>query len=191
MWHTKYMNDVVKGIKKNDAELKYGVHITRDFHIRVDKPYFEVMLVHHLLPEENRGQHNLFFDIIGLDGKRMTGQEVEIRNINNAISYARIDKGIGEPGGNAPIWIQDTLSIRIPNVDSDIVRGIHTRHDDEPGGNTRGHHSFYVIFQYRNGLVVPENPEQPHLPPLKELFTPDELFAISNFPLQKIKELVK
>jgi hypothetical protein len=57
-------------------------------------------------------------------------------------------------------WVDGALS--------DVVGGIHTRHEDEgddlaPKGNLRGHHSFYVVFQRQAaGVVVKPDPgEEP------------------------------
>ena len=72
------------------------------------------------------------------------------------------------------MWANTQYQVSVANQPSDTVIGLHTGHPDEPGGgNTWGHHSFYVVFQRRPVQYVPE-PPQPEPPPVVEPVEPPE-----------------
>ncbi|MCB0085793.1 MAG: hypothetical protein KDE47_32850 [Caldilineaceae bacterium] len=129
--------------------------------------------VRHLSPEENRGKQNIFVDVVDETGRRVRGNTLRIayqRSSGQTIAFAMLDKSDGpmERGdGVVDIYKHDTIRLWIsaPRISgaSDIVSGIHSRHDDEPGPNGEnwnswGHHSFYVKFQLTNGTPVVEPP---------------------------------
>ncbi|MCB0123290.1 MAG: hypothetical protein KDE58_13640, partial [Caldilineaceae bacterium] len=60
----------------------------------------------------------------------------------------RLDKPANEPAADIPIEKTMTVTLWLEgDGPSDQVQGLHTRHDDEEEGNTRGHHSYYIVFQ--------------------------------------------
>lgn len=156
-----------KGTEYNNAE-KLGVTIKRVEKTPEGTAYAHCIVVHHLTKDQNRGNHNLYMDVIDESGKRIKGAMV--RGDNNGIKLmARIDKPDNEFGTNFSMYSQDTLSCWVDDVPgigkvpSDTVSGFHTRWGGEIAQhNDYGHNSYYVIWQLRKGSgVVPEPPPKP------------------------------
>lgn len=133
------------GTAKNDAKA-YGVTVEAN-----QSNVWRVALVHHLLPAENRGKHNVYIEVLDEDGQRVNGLEAEWtwkgRKAHEPANPVELDKGNNEPAGNLPIFTNQYVSVWINGESSDKVHGMHTMHADEGDGNTFGHHSFYVVFQ--------------------------------------------
>lgn len=151
-------------------QLPYGVTIQRS----VTSPAWRVTECRHLTPEENNGGQHVYVNAFGEGGQRAQGLHVAYRRGDGTpVEFAPLDKPDSpmEKGhGNIPIYPNDTILLFLMGTfDSDIVRGIHTRHPDEvaEGGeiwNSRGHHSWIVTFQYLAESVEPE-PEEPEPEP--------------------------
>src|SRR5688572_14027360 len=147
----------------NDAA-GYGVTITA-----VPDPtklHWRVIGVHHLTGPENHGQHNVFVDVLDEQGKRIEQTRLDIFQADGTSrGYMVIDKPPNEPGSNTPMHWNDTLTVIVnrDGLPSEKANGMHTRHPDEGPGTTRGHHSFYVVWQRRRagGPVTPPVPEIP------------------------------
>jgi hypothetical protein len=110
---------------------------------------WQCVRVHHLAQNENNGNHNLFVDVLGVDGKRERGHDVWLTWPGN-VGFITIDKPDNEPGGNAPLWKWQVVSCGVkcgPNEVTDVVLGITTEHPDEPPGNTLFHHSFLCVWR--------------------------------------------
>ena len=139
----------------NEAEA-YGVTIE---HPTLDpaRSYYEAAVVRHLPQDQNNGNHNVYVDLFDEGGRDLREPRVylEARNINGVKLRVYLDKPYGEPGGNFVLFRDDTYCLFAPNAQSDIVDGLHTRHPDEPPGNTLYHHSFYVQFVYHAPGAVP------------------------------------
>lgn len=134
---------------------EYGVSILK----HADPAAFRVIGIHHLSGSENRGNHHIYVDVLDENGARINGSLIKVQVGNNPPTYATVDKPASEPGTNAPMWASTQYSVSVANHPSDTVIGLHTGHSDEPGGgNTWGHHSFYVVFQRRPVQYVPEPP---------------------------------
>jgi hypothetical protein len=116
--------------------------------------------VHHLTPDENRGQHNAFVDILDEHGQPLrdpnlrAGWSWEGRRPDEDAPPQPLDKGLAEPAGNVPLFRGALLEVWIsdPNAASDHVTRLSTDHPDEPNPdgeifNSIGHHSYYVVFQ--------------------------------------------
>lgn len=150
----------------NDAE-KYGVTVAS-----VDDPtapHWRVIGIHHLTGAENHGQHNIFVDVLDEQGRRLDLTRILIFQDNGAgRGFMVIDKPGNEPGSNTQMHFNDTLTVKVDRegLPSERVRGLHTRHDDEGAGTTRGHHSFYIVWQRAQGEPVkpPITPPVPALP---------------------------
>jgi hypothetical protein len=146
--------DWVKGkkIAYSDAE-EYGVSV-----IPVadpGQPHWRVIGVHHLTGAENHGQHHLFCDVLDECGQRVERADLTLLNNDHPPRAMTIDKPAHEPGTNTQMYWNDTLTVLVnrDGLPSDKVTGVHTRHEDEEEGTTRGHHSFYVVFQKTSGLI--------------------------------------
>jgi hypothetical protein len=161
--HKAYIDKYVK-IPSNDATA-YGVTIDKA-QAQEGETYYQVIGVHHLLPAENTGNRNIYLDVLDENNKRINGARIawtwEGRRNDEPANPVVIDKPDNEPGANISIGAGQKVSVWISGVRSDQVNNLHSLHDDEPGGNQRGHHSFYVIFKRsKKGSSVPPNGETP------------------------------
>ena len=142
----------------NDAS-NYGVVIHP---LRPDVAYFDMVIgVHHLTPDENGGNHNIYVDVLDEAGNRRSGAKLEVLTEFGYRTQAVIDKPANEPGTNFPMWDWGRTSVYTVNADnvpSDMVSGLHYKHNDEGDGNTWGHHSFYVCFLRMTTIAPPPDP---------------------------------
>lgn len=167
--HQKYNTQYVLnardgGAPINDAEEKYGVRITPAQNVAEGETYWKVIGVHHLFPRENFSNHHVYLEALDENGNRLknpfawAGWTWEGRRPSERADPVPLDKPDYEAAGNIAMHFQQTVSVwikglnRDANAKSDQVVNLHTRHPDEPledGSllNTRGHHSFYVVFQ--------------------------------------------
>ena len=151
------------GVEYNDAE-RLGVRIKRVPPPAPDLWHARIVVVHLLTKEENKGNHNLYMDVIDKAGLRMNGSL--LRGDNNGIKLqARIDKPANEFGTNFALFGQDELFAWVdwvPDggvVSSDVIMGVHTRWGGEiVGGQGYGHISYYVIWQLTKGDTPPVPP---------------------------------
>lgn len=127
--------------------ISYGASVKRAL-VNVGAWYWKATLVEHLTPEQNRGNHNVFADVLDEHGNRARGVAVRVENINGVSALMPLDKPANEPMGNVPLNKNDTLALSVVDDEpSDRVEGLHSRHPDEAPGNTLYHHSFHVVFQ--------------------------------------------
>jgi hypothetical protein len=130
---------------------------------------WQAVYIHHLTPDENRGKHNIFVDLLDEAGKPLTatamrlGYTWEGRRSDELAPAPALDKQPTEPLGNLPIEKKQRISCWLEENGrrvSDVVRGLHTELPDQGTGNTWGHHSYYVIFWKRSAAVVvdPQTP---------------------------------
>lgn len=130
----------------NDAGA-YGVRV-----VVVDLPagtsYWRAMRVHHLTPAENGGRHHLFLDALNEAGDRVFGAQARVTWPGGEQTIT-VEKPVGEPGANFPLWKWQIAAVEMLGLPSDRVENLHTGHPDEPPGldNTLFHHSFAVDFQ--------------------------------------------
>lgn len=141
----------------NEAAQKYGVRIV-EADVGDGETYWRAIGVHHLLPEENMSQHNVFMEAVDEQGNRLknplpqVGWTWEGRQPHENAPPVTLDKGDNEPAGNVIMWAGQILAVWMLGAKSDRVEGLRSTHPDEPlpDGrllNTYGHHSFYVVFQ--------------------------------------------
>ena len=140
---------------KQDRDVQdYGMAIRR-----ADVPagtlYWKCIRVHHLTPGENRGKHNVYFNVFDENGRSVGQGEVSVMlKWQGGSDHIALDKSYpAEPMGNAPIWKNQVVEVQVASaLGSDRVSGIHTNHPDEPLpdgslGNSRFHHSVLVEWQ--------------------------------------------
>jgi hypothetical protein len=165
--HKRYNADFVNNAnaKKRaiNADSKYGVQIV-EADVAEGETYWKVIGVHHLVPEENVSNHNVYMEVLDEQGNRVrnpivwAGWTWEGRRPNERADPVPLDKPDAEAAGNISLHFPQTAAIwikgnnRDANDKSDRVEKLHIRHADEPlpDGrllNTLGHHSFYIVFQ--------------------------------------------
>lgn len=165
----------------NDA-VNYGVGIFRHNPVSGER-YWRIIGIHHLLPDENLGNHNLFFDALDINGNRVkpiiwAHWVWEGMRSEEQPPLAQGDKPDNEPAGNIALGWNQIVDAKcngrntIQGTDgaSDEIRGIHTNHPDQGDskGNTIGHHSFYVVWQETvAGEII-----RTHNPPTRLVATP-------------------
>lgn len=126
--------------------------------------------IYHLLPDENRGRRNVFIDVLDERGRRVR-QNVAIKwqwADDGPVQLRKLDKPDSEPAADIPIdkGASITLSVDDGILTSDVVTGISSNHTDEGVGNTRFHHSFYVVFALlRSAVITPPVIDPPVVPP--------------------------
>lgn len=191
--HKDYNARFLANPGQNDAWPKYGVGIT-PANVAKGETYWRVIGIHHLLPEENMSNRNVFMDGLDEQGNRIknpiiwAGWTWEGIQDHERADPTPLDKPDAETAGNISVGANQKVSVwikgrsRASNDKSDKVVGLHTGHPDEvlPDGrklNTWGHHSFYVVFQrVVKGATPPpiEPPVEPEPEPEPE---PDEGFT--------------
>ena len=132
---------------------------------------YAVALIAHLPGELNRGGHAAYVDVLGDDGQLLSNPPLKIgwtwegRQANEAAPPVALDKGpLDASAGNVVIYKGEVLSLWLQAGDrmvSDVVSGLQTATPDaDPAtGNSRFHHSFYVVFRKRGTVVQPPPPQ--------------------------------
>jgi hypothetical protein len=194
---------------QNDAA-KYGVKLAHPGPNREagagctrgeDITFFRCIGIHHLTPDENAGNHHIYLDVLNEQGQRMRQTQIEWtwdgRQLDEPAPPVTIDKPDTEPGTNIPLNWAQTASVSVQDNPTDTVTNLHTRHPDEGdnGGNTRGHHSFYVVFQLQSGDGVPPPTQPPPTePPTTEceqlLIRIAELDAAIDVAASKLQDVI-
>ncbi len=136
-----------------------------------NRPYWKVIKVQHLSPDENAGKHNVFVDALDEAGQRCQNAALRIgwtwegRRADEPADPKLLDKPTNEPAGNVDLYKGQLLQVWIEgdNCPSDRVENLHTNHPDENNtagtlGNSIGHHSFHVVFQRMRNLGDPDTP---------------------------------
>jgi|YNPNPStandDraft_1061719.scaffolds.fasta_scaffold21940_4 hypothetical protein len=171
MWHATYNQRFLENPGENDAT-DYGVQIKH-----APNAAMRCIGVHHLSPQENRGNHHVYLDVLDQDGQRLKGAVVcyTWQGRNGDPLRVLCDKPDDEPAANIPLYPGQVLTLWVDTGEvigaSDQVSGVHTAHPDEAPGNTRYHHSFYIVWQlHSHGHPAPQHPTSPEQPvPLTEV----------------------
>ncbi len=182
---------------QNDAT-KYGVDTTQP----AGPAHYRCIGIHHLTPEENSGNHHAYLDVLDQQGQRIREAQIEWtwigRRLEEPAPPPTLDKPDTEPGTNIPIQWAQTISVAVLGHPSDTVHNLHTRHPDEgDGGNTRGHHSFYVVFQRTDAAggppidSVPPPTPPPGAPTTEQLLVRiAELHLVINVAGDKLQDVI-
>jgi hypothetical protein len=151
---------------ENDAEA-YGVSIVPAV-VAAGETYWRIVKVHHLTPEENNGQHNVFLDVIDRDGKRVQGAQIAWGWVGGESGMVTTIDKTGQYGADIPIdSIRQIIKACVESeLSSDRVRGLSSDHPDEGPvtgwgypGNTVSHHSFAVVWQLADAPEPEPDPE--------------------------------
>ncbi len=127
--------------------------------VRGQGPRWRVRSVRKLSPEENRGKHNVYVDVWrnGSCIRSLSAIAVCYGWQDAPAQTVRLDKPMSEPGTNFPIYLGANYWAKVADVDgnqSETVTGLTCDLPDEPmpadgmGGNTNGHHSWMVEFEW-------------------------------------------
>jgi hypothetical protein len=161
--HQNYNSQFLQASGLANTAEQYGIRIV-GAEVAPGESYWKAIGVHHLLPDENRSNHHVYFEVLDENSQRITnptmwiGWTWEGRRPEEPANPAPVDKPAAEPGSNIAVFKGQTISVWVNGASrdatdkSDRVENIHTNHADEPlpdGAllNTIGHHSFYIIFQ--------------------------------------------
>lgn len=165
--HQQYNTGFLNGdqailARTQNAQDNYNVRQV-EAEVAEGETYWKVIGIHHLLPEENRGNHHIYLEALDENGQRIrpvawADFTWEGRRPDEQAGPVQLDKPDSEPAGNialhdgqkAAVWMRGTN--RDAQDKSDRVENLDIVHPDEPGPtgelwNSIGHHSFYVVFQ--------------------------------------------
>lgn len=146
------LNQRFRATAGNEAS-NYGVTI-QPAEVAPGTRYWKAIGVYHLSPDENRGRHNIFVDVLNDGGQRAKEMTIGWTWDGNSDPHSlnHLDKPDNEPATDIPIFGSVFRLWVAGGEASDIVSGIHAQHADEHNAagellNSIGHHSFYVVFQ--------------------------------------------
>lgn len=145
-----------QGKPYNNA-VDYGVLISGP-----ENPLWRVLGVHHLSPDENRGKHNVFIEVLRKQGNRDLTRPIHWTWKDRQSDQSARDVFAGDKPPNELIDLPLFLGmiVSVWTDDSEVASGFSSNHPDEGNGNTIGHHSFFVCFQEVNEGVGNDPPEE-------------------------------
>jgi len=142
-----------------NAAASYGVTID-PVDVTRTLQYWRVSTVRHLPPDENRGRHHIYVDILDEAGEPLRDPDLHLewgwigQQPDEVAPPSQFDRSVTEPATNLDMMRGPRYWIKIggDGLPSDVVRNLHSVHPDETGsngeiGNSIGHHSFSVVFQ--------------------------------------------
>ncbi len=128
---------------------------------------YRLIGIHKLTPDENRGKHNLYLDVVNIHGIR-DRQQIDWgwvgQRRTEVVQPVVLDKPLDEPAGNISIGGGQVIWAKVLNRNSDMILNVTTGLPDESPGNTWGHHSYYTVWVWeedRPGLPPVEPPAPP------------------------------
>jgi hypothetical protein len=146
--HQSYNQIYLKNIQAGGAPINdaaaYGVRVV-EANVPPGTPYWRIIGLHHLLPAENVGMHNIFLEALDENGRRVRnpiawgGWTWENRQPNERANPVALDKPDYETAGNIAMFFGQKVSVwingRQPNATdpTDKVENLHTAHPDEQG----------------------------------------------------------
>lgn len=188
--HKVYLNrfllEFTAGIFSNDSVAK----VTR---VTNEGPHYQIIGVHHLTPDENRGNHHLYISVVDSTGKR--NQELVEwgwvgQTPQQIVRPVVLDKPPNEPDGNIGMGQGQIVWAKVLGKLSDTISNCTTLLPDEGPNNWNsiGHHSYYVVFMWNEGTTVPPEPSSDEIARLKaELLTCQTKY---NKLVEEIKKLI-
>lgn len=141
----------------------FGVYIAR---WATAGPVWRAVYVHHLSPEENGNQHNVFVDCLDGMGYWANTSRLKVaytwegRRPDEQAPPRPFEKRPPEPRAQLDLhrWQRISCGIQDPTLPSDLVVGLRSDVADVPGNNLF-HNSFVVLFQLQQGQQVEPPPE--------------------------------
>lgn len=150
------------GIAYNDAA-NYNVIV------QLDNSNWKVIGIHHLLPDENNGNHNVYVEVLCKQNERNNQKVIHWTWKGRRSDEAAPDIWAGQKPSNELVNIPLNLGMIVsvwPHLGEKVL-GLSSNHSDEAVGNTIGHHSFFVCFQEIDGDISFPDP-LPEPKPLPE-----------------------
>ncbi|HEX9924358.1 MAG TPA: carboxypeptidase-like regulatory domain-containing protein [Anaerolineae bacterium] len=145
-----------------NAQDNYNIRLM-EADVAEGETYWKVIGIHHLLPEENRGNHHVYMEALDENGQRIrpvawADFTWEGRRPDEQAGPVQLDKPDNEPAGNIALHDGQKVTVWVRGLNrdgadkSDQVGNLDIVLPDEPGPsgelwNSIGHHSFYVVFQ--------------------------------------------
>ncbi len=206
--HTTYNSRFLSQIQTNGTPVQpdpqFGVSV-QPIEVAPGAPYWRVIGVHHLTPEENGSRHNAFVEVLDEQGNRVRDPNLKIgwtwEGRSEPDLTTPLDKPDHEPVGDIPIQkgMRLTLWLVGDGRPSERVANLHFEHPDERTAageiwNSFGHHSFYVVFQRavkeqsEGGSDGPLIDQRPLPPPLAipNIFTNQQLINAFFYAAQTL-----
>lgn len=150
--------------------------------------FYQLIGIHHLTGDENRGNHNLYMSVVDVSGKRIN-EKIEWgwegQKPTEHVNPVVLDKPLNEPDGNISIGKGQIVWADVLGKNSDTISGVTTLLPDEGPFNTIGHHSYYCAWVWNEGTPVPPAPPPADCTELQHKY--DKAIA----DLLAIKEIVK
>ena len=141
-WIEKFQERYSKtGIAYNDA-IDYGVVI------QLSSSNWKVIGIHHLLPHENNGNHNVFVEVLCKQNDREAFKAIHWTWEGRQNHEAAPDVFAGQKPLNELVDIPLNFGMIVsvwPHLGEKVL-GLSSDHPDEATGNTIGHHSFFISF---------------------------------------------
>src|SRR5437588_4817457 len=132
--------DPITGNPMSERDItKYGASIVHAA-VASGAKYWKIVDAYHLSGQQNRGNHNLFVDVLNADGTRRNGAHCNLF-FGEHSNVLTVDKPANEPGTNAPMFRGNFYDIEGADLPSDKAIHFNTEWPDEEEGNTNGHHS--------------------------------------------------
>lgn len=124
---------------------------------------WRAICVHHLTGAENSRNHNIYVDLLDGDNKFLVNPQERLaftwdgQRPEEKSPPIKLDKPANEPAGNVSVWKGANTEVWIDSpYPSDHVSNLTTDLPDENEGNTRFHHSYYIIFKLVDSAQVVE-----------------------------------
>ncbi len=136
----------LRQLEKADNPLFDGWNITPTR--AIDK--WRCVHVHRLAVEESQGNHNVYIDVLDINGQRIAHPNVTVSFgwTGSTTQTTIFEKPAWEPGANFMLTAGENAWCSIGN-DSDIVNGLL---------GEAGHTSYYIVFQRQSKTTVPQKP---------------------------------
>ncbi len=128
----------------NDATA-YGV-LVKPAAVSPGQAYWRVVRVHHLTPEENRGRHHIFVEVLDEAGHRVT--DARVRFLSEAGErVVGVQPDPRRPAVAFPMDRWQVYDVEMEGLPSDRVIGLTAAHPEEAAGNPQFRHSFLLVWQ--------------------------------------------
>jgi hypothetical protein len=143
----------------NDA-VNYGVSIVSN-----ENRTWRVLGIHHLTPDENKGNHNVFIEVLCKQWERNNQQAIHWTWEGRKEYQSAPPVFAGQKGPDELIDLPLNLGMRLSiwTQGGEVAQGFSSNHPNEGEGNTIGHHSFFVCFQevgdYTEPIPQPPTPD--------------------------------
>lgn len=134
-----------------------------DYGVRIDSfpnRTWRVLGIHHLTPEENRGLHNVYVEMLCRQNEREAFRAIHWTWQGRQLHEAAPDVFAGEKPLHELVDIPINLGMVVDvwTNGGEVAAGFSSDHPDERPGNTIGHHSYFVCFQEIGGEDEIEDP---------------------------------